>query len=161
MEVCKRHEQKYNKSIKHIFPAGSYTQSKSIFDRIDKQLYNIGEEQEVKEEKECKGKKQLTAEQQEIKDDLKKTYLQKNYTIDENDKYYPFECAFDFEAMVKKISKVDVDKQSKKFQLNQLVILFFFVKNIFSNWHVICNQLLAGINVFFLLCTMQAILKEK
>ena len=113
MEACNRHEKKCDELIKHTFPGGTYNKSKSIFDRIDKQLYNIGEEQEVKEEKECKGKKQLTAEQQEIKDDLKKTYLQKNYTIDENDKYYPFECAFDFEAMVKKISKVDDDKKLK------------------------------------------------
>ena len=59
--------------VKHTFPGGKYDKSKSIFDKIE-DIYN----ELIKKEK---------------------TYIMyKNYNpvvSDNNDKYYPYECAFD------------------------------------------------------------------
>ena len=38
MEACNRHEKKCDELIKHTFPGETYNKSKSIFDKIDKQL---------------------------------------------------------------------------------------------------------------------------
>ncbi len=75
--------------VKHTFPGGKYNKSKSIFDRIE-ELYN----DLIKKEK---------------------TYiLYHNFNpivANEDAKYYPYECAFDFEAMLKKIEITDNEKK--------------------------------------------------
>ena len=75
--------------MKHTFPGGKYSKSKSIFDRIE-ELYN-----------------DLIKKQ--------KTYILYHkfnpVVVNEDDKYYPYECAFDFEAMLKKIEIKDNEKK--------------------------------------------------
>ncbi len=92
MEACIRHEKTCDELVKHTFPGGKYDKSKSIFDKIE-DIYN---------------------------DLLKK---EKTYIMFHNfdpiisnsdDKYYPYECAFDFEAMLKQIKTND---ESEKLQI--------------------------------------------
>ena len=89
MEACNRHEKTCDELVKHTFPGGKYNKSKSIFDRIE-ELYN-----------------DLIKKQ--------KTYMLYNkfspIVANEDDKYYPYECAFDFEAMLKKIEITDNEKK--------------------------------------------------
>ena len=89
MEACNRHEKTCDELIKHKFPGGKYNKSQSIFDRIE-ELYN----DLIKKEK---------------------TYNLYNsfnpVVTDENDKYYPYEIAFDFEALLTKINNNDNDKK--------------------------------------------------
>ena len=70
------------------FPGGKYNKSKSIFDRIE-ELYN----DLIKKEK---------------------TYIlyhNFNPIVPDKKKYYKYECAFDFEAMLKKIEITDNEKK--------------------------------------------------
>ena len=79
MEACNRHEKKCDELVKHTFPGGKYNKSKSIFDKIE-DVYNSL----------CNNKKYI------MNQDFKPI------VENEDDKYYPYECAFDFEAMLKK-----------------------------------------------------------
>jgi hypothetical protein len=92
MEACNRHEKTCDELVKHTFPGGKYDKSKSIFDKIE-DIYN----DLLKKEK---------------------TYIMYhnfNPIISNNDdKYYPYECAFDFEAMLKQIK---TDDETKKLQI--------------------------------------------
>ena len=88
MEACNRHEKTCDELVKHTFPGGKYSKSKSIFDRIE-ELYN----DLIKKEK---------------------TYIlyhNFNPIVANEEKYYPYECAFDFEAMLKKIEITDNEKK--------------------------------------------------
>jgi hypothetical protein len=88
MEACNRHEKTCDELVKHTFPGGKYDKSKSIFDKIE-DLYN----DLIKKEK---------------------TYIMyHNYKpiVSNDDKYYPYECVFDFEAILKKIESKDETKQ--------------------------------------------------
>ncbi len=89
MEACNRHEKTCDELVKHTFPGGKYNKSQSIFDRIEDLYDNLI-------------KKQKTY-------DL---YNKFNPVVsNEDDKYYPYECAFDFEAMLKKIEITDNEKK--------------------------------------------------
>ena len=90
MEACNRHEKKCDELVKHTFPGGKYNKSKSIFDKIE-DVYNSL----------CDNEKYIMY--QDFKPIVE----------NEDDKYYPYECAFDFEAMLKKIKSNDDDKQLK------------------------------------------------
>jgi len=88
MEACNRHEKTCDELVKHTFPGGKYDKSKSIFDKIE-DVYN----DLIKKEK---------------------TYIMyHNYKpiVSNDDKYYPYECVFDFEAILKKIESKDETKQ--------------------------------------------------
>ncbi len=77
MEACNRHEKTCGKLVKLTFPGGKYDKSKSIFDKIE-DIYN----------------------------DLKTYIIYHNFDpiiSNNDDKYYPYECAFDFEAILKQI----------------------------------------------------------
>jgi len=90
MEACNRHEKTCSELVKHTFPGGKYNKSQSIFDRIE-DLYN----DLIKKEK---------------------TYIlyhKFNPVVTNEDKYYPYECAFDFEAMLKNIETQDNEKKLK------------------------------------------------
>ena len=74
--------------MKHTSPGGKYDKSKSIFDKIE-DIYN----DLLKKEK---------------------TYiLYRNFKpiVTDKNKYYKYECAFDFEAMLKKIEITDNEKK--------------------------------------------------
>ncbi len=89
MEACNRHEKTCDELVKHTFPGGKYNKSQSIFDRIEDLYDNLI-------------KKQKTY-------DL---YNKFNPVVsNEDDKYYPYECAFDFEAMLKQIEITDNEKK--------------------------------------------------
>ena len=89
MEACNRHEKTCDELVKHTFPGGKYNKSQSIFDRIEDLYDNLI-------------KKQKTY-------DL---YNKFNPVVsNEDDKYYPYECAFDFEAMLKQIETKDDEKK--------------------------------------------------
>jgi len=88
MEACNRHEKTCDELVKHTFPGGKYNKSKSIFDRIEELYYDL-----IKKEK---------------------TYiLYHNFKpiVTDKKKYYKYECAFDFEAMLKKIEITDNEKK--------------------------------------------------
>jgi len=90
MEACNRHEKTCDELVKHTFPGGKYNKSKSIFDRIE-EVYNDLLNKE-------------------------KTYiLYKKFKpiVADKKKYYKYECAFDFEAMLKKIEIKDDEKKLK------------------------------------------------
>ena len=109
MEACNRHEKNCDELVKHTFPGGFYNKSKSIFDKIDEQLYGITS----KKSDENFEEEAIDEEQEEKKAKSKKFMLQKTYKINDCDKYYPFECAFDFEAMLKTIEVEDNEKKLK------------------------------------------------
>ncbi len=80
MEACHRHEKTCDELIKLIFPGGKYDKSKSIFDKIEETFNKLLEKQN--------------------------TYILYNNfdpVVSDEDKYYSYECAFDFEAMLKNI----------------------------------------------------------
>jgi hypothetical protein len=89
MKACNRHEQNCDELVKHTFPGGKYDKSKSIFDKIE-DIYN----ELLKKER---------------------TYIMYHkfnpVVSDASDKYYPYECAFDFEAMLKDIKINDHEKK--------------------------------------------------
>ncbi len=89
MEACNRHENTCDELVKHTFPGGKYSKSESIFDRIEEFCNDLIKKQ--------------------------KTYILYNkfnpIVANENDKYYPYECASDFEAMLKKIETNDKEKK--------------------------------------------------
>ena len=85
MEACNRHEKTCDNLIKHTFPGGKYNKSQSIFERIEDLYNNL-----IKKEKNYI------------------LYHKFNPVVsNQDDKYYPYECAFDFEAMLKKIEIKD------------------------------------------------------
>ena len=89
MEACNRHEKNCDELVKHTFPGGKYDKSKSIFDKIEDVYDDL-----LKKEK------------------TYRIYNNFNPVVDnDDDKYYPYECAFDFEAMLKKIDTIDDSKQ--------------------------------------------------
>jgi hypothetical protein len=91
MEACNRHEKTCDELIKHKFPGGKYNKSQSIFDRIE-ELYN----DLIKKEK------------------TYNLYNSFNPVVsDENDKYYPYEVAFDFEAILNRIDNNNDDDKLK------------------------------------------------
>jgi hypothetical protein len=89
MEACNRHEKTCDILIKHTFPGGKYNKSKSIYDRIEELYIDL-----IKKEK---------------------TYILYHsfnpIVANEDDKYYPYECAFDFEGMLKQIETNDNEKK--------------------------------------------------
>ena len=89
MEACNRHEKTCDELVKHTFPGGRYDKSKSIFDKIEDTYNDL-----LKKEK---------------------TYiLYRNFNpivSNNEDKHYPYECAFDFEAMLKKSETKDNEKK--------------------------------------------------
>ena len=89
MKACIRHEQNCDELVKHTFPGGKYDKSKSIFDKIEDTYNDL-----LKKEK---------------------TYIMYHkfnpVVSDASDKYYPYECAFDFEAMLKDIKINDNEKK--------------------------------------------------
>ena len=89
MEACNRHEKNCDELVKHTFPGGKYDKSKSIFDKIEDVYDDL-----LKKEK------------------TYRIYNNFNPVVDnDDDKYYHYECAFDFEAMLKKIDTIDDSKQ--------------------------------------------------
>ena len=76
MEACNRHEKRCDELIRHTFIGGKYEASKSIFEKI---------KTKVKQTKYINKK-------------LKKQILKFK------DVYYPYFCAYDFEAMVKQLN---------------------------------------------------------
>ena len=86
MEACNRHEKKCDELIKHTFPGGQYDKSKSIFDKIEDKFDKLIENKKV-----CS------------------LYYSYNPYVSNDDKYYAYECAFDFEAMLKNIEVEDDD----------------------------------------------------
>jgi hypothetical protein len=90
MEACNRHEKKCAELVKHTFPGGKYDKSKSVFDKIEDVYKSLS-----------KNKKYIMY--QDFKPIVE----------NEDDKYYPYECAFDFEAMLKKLESNDDEKQLK------------------------------------------------
>ena len=81
-KTCNRHEQKCDELVKHTFPGGMYKKSQSIFERILDKYMHL-----------CK----------------KEKFYERYNPVVENvdDTYYPHECAFDFEAMLKSIETID------------------------------------------------------
>ncbi len=79
MEACHRHEKHCDELVKHTFPGGKYDKTKSIFDKIEDTYLKLINKQNTH-------------------------YIYNNYNpidIDDNDKYYPYECVLDFEALLK------------------------------------------------------------
>ena len=102
--ACNRHEKTCSELIKHTFPGGKYNKSQSIFDRIEDLYDNLI-------------KKQKTY-------DL---YNKFNPVVaDEDDKFYPYECAFDFEAMLKNIETKDNEKKLQIVSEHVPVSVFIF-----------------------------------
>ena len=87
MEACNRHEKTCNELIKHTFPGGQYDKSESIFDKIEDKFNKLIENKKVRE-----------------------LYYNFNPYVSNDDKYYAYECAFDFEAMLKNIEVEDDEK---------------------------------------------------
>ena len=90
MKACDRHEKTCDELVKHTFPGGKYNKSLTIFKRIFEKYRNL-----------CKNNY---------------AYKRFNPVVEkEDDKYYPYECAFDFEAMLKAI--INNDTETKKLNL--------------------------------------------
>ena len=84
MAACNR-QKTCDELVQHTFPGGKYDKSKSIFDKIEN-LYDDLLEKE-------------------------KTYIMYhnfNPIVSNEEKYYPYECAFDFEALLKKLNYATV-----------------------------------------------------
>ena len=120
-KACNHHENKCDELVKHTFPGGRYDKSKSIFDKIE-DVYNAL----IKKEK---------------------TYiLYHNFKpiVSDKKKYYKYECAFDFEAMLKKIEITDNEKNYKlyqsMFQYQFLYFLTFQIIIINQYFYVMINQ---------------------
>ena len=104
MEACNRHEKTCSELIKYTFPGGKYSKSQSIFDRIEDLNNDL-----IKKEK---------------------TYILehkfKPVVSNEDDKYYPYECAFHFEAILKKIEVKDNEKKLQITSEHVPVSVFIF-----------------------------------
>jgi hypothetical protein len=90
MEACNRHEKTCDELIKQTFPGGQYDKSKSIFDKIEDKFNKLLENKNTN-----------------------KLYTNLNPYVSNDDKYYAYECAFDFEAMLKNIEVEDDEKKLK------------------------------------------------
>ncbi len=94
MEACNRHKQTCDELVKYTFSREKYSKSKSIFDRIEEFYNNLIKKQ--------------------------KTYILYNKFIpivdNEDEKYDPYECAFGFEAMLKKLKLKTIKRNYKLHQ---------------------------------------------
>ena len=86
MEACNRHEKKCDELIRHTFVGGEYKASKSIFEKVLEKIdHNIGK---IDPEGHFKA-------------------------IGELSHFYPYYCAYDFEAMVKPLNSDDNENKLK------------------------------------------------
>ena len=93
MEACNRHEKTCDELVQHTFPGGRYKASDSVFKQIKHLHHNLL--------------------------NVKKDYRYKNFKpfVKHAKQYYPFQCVFDFEAMLQSIDENDnaetIDKKLK------------------------------------------------
>ena len=86
MEACNRHEKKCDELIRHTFVGGEYKASKSIFEKVLEKIdHDIGK---IDPEGHFKA-------------------------IGELSHFYPYYCAYDFEAMVKPLNSDDNENKLK------------------------------------------------